>query len=102
LTNNATPSISVDMNIASITRNAEGKYTVTFDNTSNFTLSTAIASVTGYGRSGDDDSQDFGDGEFTCNWGVKVKTSNVEINSKDNDTNGNADFEVCYLMIFGR
>lgn len=99
---NATPSISVDMNIASITRNGEGIYTVTLDNTTPFTLSTSIASVTGYGRAGDTPSQTFGDNEFTCNWGVKVKSANIEINSKDNNGDGDADFEVCYLMIFGR
>ena len=103
-TNNAAPSISVDMNIASITRDGEGIYTVSLDSvaTSNYTLSSAIASVTGYGRAGDDPSQNYGDNEFTCNWGVKVKASNIEINSKDNNSDGDADFEVCYLMLFSR
>ena len=103
-TNNSSPSISVDMNIASITRDAEGKYTVTLDSvaTTNYSLTNAIASVTGYGRSGDDPSQNYGDAEFTCNWGVKVKASNIEINSKDNNDDDNRDFEVCYLMLFSR
>jgi hypothetical protein len=90
------------MNIASITRNSEGVYTVTLDNTSTFTLSTSIASVTGYGQAGDNPSQNAGDNEFTRNWGVKVNGSNIEINSKDNNRDDDADFEVCYLMIFGR
>jgi hypothetical protein len=100
--NNSTPSISVDMNIASITRVSEGVYTVTFDNTSTFTLSTSIVSVTGHGRAGDNNSQNLGDDEFTGNWGVLVDSSNIKINSKDNNTDGNADFEVCYFMVFGR
>ena len=100
--NNATPSISVDMNIASITRVSEGVYTVTFDNTSTFTLSTSIVSVTGHGVAGDNNSQNLGDDEFTRNWGVLVESSNIKINSKDNNTDGNSDFEVCYLMVFGR
>jgi hypothetical protein len=90
------------MNIASITRNSEGVYTVTFDNTSTFTLLNSIPSITGYGRSGDDPSQNPGDDEFTVNWGVKISSTNIEINSKDNNDDGDRDFEVCYIMIFGR
>ena len=103
-TDNSNPSITQDMNITSITRDAEGIYTVTLDSvaTSNYTLSSAIASVIGYGRSGDSPSQNPGDDEFTCNWGVKVNSSDIEIHSKDNNTDADRDFYRCYFMLFAR
>lgn len=101
-TNNATPTIADDFNIASITRSGEGLYTVSLSNTSTFTLGDSYGFVMGYGKSGDTPSQTFGDDEFTNNWGIKVKTSNIEINSKDNDTNGDQDFYKAYFVLFSR
>ena len=90
------------MNIASITRGSEWVYTVTFDNTTNFTLSQSIPVLNGYGRSGDNPSQTPGDDEFTVNWGVKAQSNDLKINSKDNNDDGDIDFEVCYLLVFSR
>jgi hypothetical protein len=101
-TNNSNPSTSNTFNIASITRVSEGAYAVTLSNTTTFSMSNAYAVVGGYGRSGDNDSQNSGDNEFTCNWGVKVSSTNILINSKDNNGDTDFDFEVCYLQVYSR
>ena len=95
------PTPTNDFNISGVTRNSTGVYTVSFSNTSTFTLEDSYAMVQGYGRS-DNASSNAGDNAFTQNWGTKVKASNVEINSKDNDSNTDTDPYRIYFTLFGR
>ena len=41
-----------------------------------------------------------GDGEFSFNVGVKVKSTNVEINVKDNNTDDDRDPKEVYFVLF--
>ena len=100
--NDVNPSIADSFNIASITRGSEGVYTISLSNTSTFTLGDSYGFVMGYGRQGDTPSQTAGDDEFTQNWGIKVKTSNIEINCKDNNTDGDRDLYKAYFVLFSR
>ena len=101
-TNDADPTIDDSFNIASITRGSEGVYTINLSNTSTFTLEESYGFVTGYGRQGDTPSETAGDDEFTGNWGIKVKSANIEINFKDNNTDGNRDLYKAYFVLFSR
>lgn len=100
--NDVNPSVADSFNISSVTRNGEGIYTINLSNTSTFTLGDSYGFITGYGRQGDTPSQTYGDDEFTGNWGIKVKTSNIEINFKDNNTDGDRDLYKAYFVLFSR
>ena len=100
--NDVNPTIADSFNIASITRGSEGVYTISLSNTSTFTLEDSYGFVMGYGRQGDTPSQTAGDNEFTQNWGIKVKTSNIEINCKDNNDDNDRDLYKAYFVLFSR
>jgi len=101
-TNNSSPSVSNAFNISSVTRTAEGVYTVNLSNTTNFTVSTGYVIAQGYGVSGDTPSRTPGDNEFVITWGTKVDGSTVNISSGDNDTNSRRDFYKCYFTFWSR
>ena len=101
-TNNSSPSVSNAFNISSVTRTAEGVYTVNLSNTTNFTVSTGYVIAQGYGVSGDTPSRTPGDTEFVITWGTKVDGSTINISSGDNDTNNRRDFYKCYFTFWSR
>ena len=101
--NNASPTTSQGFNVGSVTRNSEGVYTISLASTSGFTLSQSFANIIGFGRSGDANSyNNVGDNEFTCNWAIKVNSSNIEFNSKDNNSDTDKDFYKAYFILFGK
>ena len=87
-------------NVASVTRANAGEYTVTLTSTTGFTLGSGMAFASTYGRTNDTPSETMGDNEFASNIGVKVKSANVEINTKDNDTNTDKDIKYAYFVLF--
>jgi hypothetical protein len=101
-TNNSSPSVSNSFNISSVTRTAEGVYTVNLSNTTNFSVSAGYVIAQGYGISGDTASRTPGDNEFVITWGTKVDGSTVNISSGDNDTNSRRDFYKCYFTFWSR
>jgi hypothetical protein len=101
-TNNSSPSVGSAFNISSVTRTAEGVYTVNLSNTTNFSVSTGYVIAQGYGASGDTPSRTPGDNEFVITWGTKVDGSTINISSGDNDTNSRRDFYKCYFTFWSR
>ena len=87
-------------NVSSVTRASAGEYTVTLTSTTGFTLGSGMAFASTYGRTNDTPSESMGDNEFASNIGVKVKSANVEINTKDNDTNTDKDIKYAYFVLF--
>ncbi len=101
-TNGQSPGVSNSFNISSVTRTAEGVYTVTLSNTTPFTAGYGYVIAQGYGVSGDSPSQTPGDNEFVITWGTKVNGTVINISSGDNDTNSRRDFYKCYFTFWSR
>jgi|TARA_B100001093_G_scaffold55836_1_gene47320 hypothetical protein len=92
-----------DHNVSSVTRASKGEFTVTLTSTTGFSLSSGLGFANGYGRNGSTDNgpgTNLGDNEFSFNTGVKVKTSNVEINVKDNNGDQDRDPNIVYFVLF--
>lgn len=87
-------------NVSSVTRSSAGEYTVNITDDSGFSLGSGFAFVSAYGRPNDTPSETQGDAEFTANIGVKVKSANIEINTKDNDKNDDKDIKEAYFVLF--
>jgi len=90
-------------NVSGVTRSQKGRFTVSLTSTDGFTLSYGMGFAAGYGRNGATDNgpgTNMGDAEFSFNTGVKVKTSNVEINVKDNNADNDRDPYEVYFVLF--
>ena len=85
-------------NIASVTRQSAGEFTINLTNT--LGTSAALGFATGYGRTNDSNSQNLGDDEFTFNCGVKVVNGSVYINTKDNNEDTDTDAYRVYFVLF--
>jgi len=90
-------------NVSGVTRAQKGRFTVSITNTTGFDLSAALGFANGYGRNGATDNgpgTNIGDAEFTFNNAVKVKSTNVEINVKDNNNDADRDPRYVYFVLF--
>lgn len=90
-------------NVSGVTRSQKGRFTVSITDTTGFSLSSALGFANGYGRNGATDNgpgTNIGDAEFTFNNGVKVKSTNVEINVKDNNNDSDRDPNIVYFVLF--
>jgi hypothetical protein len=94
-----------DFNVASITRNSTGVFTLVLDSTDGFTLSSALGFADGYGRNSSANAGPGttpGDSEFTFNSGVKVNGNSIQINTKDNNNDADRDPARVSFVLFGK
>ena len=57
--------------------------------------------ITLFGRDNQPSDGQWGEAEFVNNHAVYVKTSNIELNFKNNDNNTNKDPQEAYIVIIG-
>jgi hypothetical protein len=92
-------------NVSGVSKSGVGMFTVSLTHSDGFSLSGALGFASGYGRNNSSHAgpgTNLGDGEFSFNVGVKVKSTNVEINTKDNNGDTNRDPSHVYFVLFAQ